>query len=145
MSREVREVVAIVVRRSDRPDHILAVQRPDDDEDLPGVWGLPAGRRQADENVMQAARRAGREKLGVELEVGKELAQGRAERPAYSLVMHLIEASIRAGEPSVPQPFPGITQYQAWRWAEADLFEPGAGKGSLCCRLFLGQLERGRE
>src|SRR5690606_2237065 len=34
--------VAVLIRHPDDATQVLLVQRPDDDEDLPGVWGLPA-------------------------------------------------------------------------------------------------------
>ena len=49
------------------PEGLLLVRRPDDDENLPGVWGLPAVSLAAGESEEDAVRRAGRDKLGVEL------------------------------------------------------------------------------
>ena len=58
------------------PEGLLLVRRPDDDESLPGVWGLPAVSLAPGESEEDAVRRAGRDKLGVELEplepVGRE-------------------------------------------------------------------------
>ncbi len=118
---------------------VLVVQRPPDDEDLPDAWGLPAGSLRADEAWAAAVRRAGRDKLGVQLEVGAELNRGTLERAAYTLEMRLFEARIVAGALAVPQPIEGVTQYQAWRWATADALEPAAAAGSLCSRLFLSR------
>lgn len=136
-SRPVREAVALVVRHPTDPDRVLAVLRPPDDPELPDVWGLPAASRRPGESWADAARRAAREKLGVSLRVGRELAHGTAERPAYTLAMRLLEGEIADGEPRVPQPYPEVTQYRAWRWATPDLLAPAADLGSLCCRLFL--------
>ena len=49
------------------PEGLLLVRRPDDDDDLPGVWGLPAASLAEGESEEDAVRRAGREKLGVEV------------------------------------------------------------------------------
>jgi len=137
VTRPVREAVALVVRHPSDPGRVLAVLRPPDDPELPDVWGLPAGRRRPAESWADAARRAAREKLGVSLELGRELARGTAERPAYTLAMRLFEGTITDGNPQVPQPYPEVTQYHAWRWATPDLLAPAADLGSLCCRLFL--------
>ncbi len=118
---------------------VLVVQRPSDDEDLPDAWGLPAGSLRPGEDWAEAVRRAGREKLGVQLEVGPELNRGTLERTAYTLEMRLFQARILSGAPAAPQPVPGVTQYQSWRWGTAAVLEPAAAAGSLCSRLFLGR------
>jgi hypothetical protein len=83
-----------------------------------------------------AAARVGREKLGVEVEQLTPLRRGATLRPGYRLEMELFQARIAAGEPSVPQPGKGVTQYAAWEWSGPDILEPAAARGSLCCRLF---------
>ncbi|HMJ97325.1 MAG TPA: NUDIX domain-containing protein, partial [Thermoleophilaceae bacterium] len=112
----------------ERPDGLLLVRRPDDDESLPGVWGLPAVSLGPGESEEDAVRRAGRDKLGVEMEplepVGREGG------------MTDWRARIAAGEPAVPQPGPN-TQYTDLRWGEAAQLVPGAREGSLCCRVLL--------
>lgn len=129
--------VSFVIFQPGSGDKVLIVQRPSDDEELPDAWGLPAGSLREGEDWAGAVRRAGRDKLGVELEVVRELNRGELDRAAYTLDMRLLEARIAAGEPSVPQPVEGVTQYQAWRWGEAADLAPAAARGSLCSRLFL--------
>jgi ADP-ribose pyrophosphatase YjhB (NUDIX family) len=121
---------------------VLAVLRPPDDPELPGVWGLPAAGVRAGEDLETAARRAGRDKLGVELGGLRTWRSGATERPGYRLEMCLFRARIAGGEPDVPQPVPGVTQYVEWRWAEPEVLEPAAELGSLCCHLFLGGTAR---
>lgn len=134
MGRRIKRSVAVAIKDGDR---VLIVQRPRDDEDLPNAWGLPAASLRAAEDWVAAVRRAGREKLGVELEVGKELLRGSLDRKDYTLEMRLFEARIGKEEPAVPQPDTTVTQYQSWRWGSAPDLEPAAQKGSLCCRLYL--------
>jgi 8-oxo-dGTP diphosphatase len=129
--------VALAIRDPARPGAVLIVQRPADDEDLPNVWGLPAATLVADESWDAAARRAGRDKLGVELQIGRVLNEGFTERPAYRLEMRVVEATIGAGQPQVPQNVEGVTQYQAWRWGVDSDLNDAAGRGSLCSRLYL--------
>ncbi|MFW6079714.1 MAG: NUDIX domain-containing protein, partial [Gemmatimonadota bacterium] len=123
------------------PDEVLQVRRPPDDEHLPNVWGLPAGTLREGESWEDAVRRSGREKLGVELDVGSELNHGTTERHEYTLEMKLFEAGIVAGEPRAPQPDVGVTQYTDWRWGAARDLAPAAEKGSLCSRLYLEQAD----
>ena len=78
------------------------MRRPEDDESLPGVWGLPAASLAEGETEEDAVRRAGRDKLGVEA------------RPVHRVgsdgTMTDWQVEIAEGEPSVPQPGPN-TQY----------------------------------
>jgi len=110
------------------PDGLLLVRRPDDDESLPGVWGLPAASPAGDESDEDAVRRAGREKLGVEVVPLRPAgSEGR---------MTDWEVRIVAGTPSVPQDGPN-TQYSELRWGEPLDLVPAAREGSLCCRALL--------
>jgi 8-oxo-dGTP diphosphatase len=129
--------VAVAIRDPAHAGRVLVVQRPDDDEDLPGAWGLPAASRAPGESWEEAARRAARDKLGVELDGLEHIRAGSLRRPAYVLEMDLVAASLAAGEPAVPRQVAGVTQYQAWRWGGADDLAPAAARGSLCSRLYL--------
>ncbi|MFV1987089.1 MAG: NUDIX domain-containing protein [Gemmatimonadota bacterium] len=123
----------------------LLVRRPDDDADLPGVWGLPAGTLDADETAQGLVRRIGRGKLGIEVEPGAVVATGAADRAAYRLDMELWTATILDGVPNVEaSPVHGgdQTRYAAWKWDDPSALEEGAREGSLCCRLGV-ELARG--
>lgn len=110
------------------PEGLLLVRRPDDDEDLPGVWGLPAVSLAPGESEEEAVRRAGRDKLGVEVEPVERV--GREES------MTDWEARIVSGHPVVPQPGTR-TQYTELRFGEPSDLVPAAREGSLCCRVLL--------
>ncbi len=117
-------------------EKVLAVLRPEYD-DLPNVWGLPAGSLRPGETFEDAVLRSGMEKLGVDVRVVKLINQGRINRPSYALHMRVYEAEIIKGCPHIPKPVKGITQYQKWCWVTPDILVPAAQKGSLCTRLFL--------
>lgn len=134
MERPVKRSVSVAIRGG---HDVLIVQRPRDDEDLPDAWGLPAASLHEDESWEDAVRRAGRQKLGVDLAVGRELNRGTLTRSGYTLEMRLYEAAIEQGSATVPQPDTRVTQYQQWRWGRAEDLLPAAQAGSLCCRLFL--------
>jgi len=110
------------------PRGLLLVRRPDDDEDLPGVWGLPAVSLAPGESEAEAVLRAGRDKLGVEVEP--------VERVGREQTMTDWEARIVSGEPAVPQPGPH-TQYAELRFGGPADLVPAARRGSLCCRALL--------
>jgi ADP-ribose pyrophosphatase YjhB (NUDIX family) len=135
----IKRSVSLAIRDFAQPSAVLIVQRPADDEDLPNVWGLPAATLAADESWQDAARRAGRDKLGIDLDIGALLNDGSLDRAAYTLEMRVYEATIRAGLPEVPQRVEGVTQYQRWRWGHDGDLEPAAQMGSLCSRLYLAR------
>jgi len=92
------------------------------------VWGLPAASLVAGESEEDAVRRAGREKLGVELRPLRPLGEDGG------MTDWLVD--IVAGEPSVPQDAPN-TQYAELRWGDAAELVPAARRGSLCSRVLL--------
>ena len=140
----IRRAIALIIEQPGQPGapeaappRWLIVRRPAGDPDLPGVWGLPAGSRAADESDEALVRRIGRDKLGVELADLGALAGGHLDRDGYQLRMRVHAARLVSGEPSVPQPAPGVTQYSDWRWDAPAALRDGAARGSLCCRLAL--------
>ena len=117
--------ISLVIEES---DGLLLVRRPDDDETLPGAWGLPAASLLEGESEEEAVRRAGREKLGVEVEpLGVVGSDGAMTDWAVR---------IEAGDPTVPQAGPR-TQYAELRWGEARDLVAAARQGSLCSRALL--------
>ena len=110
---------------------ILAIRRPDNDDELPGIWGLPAGTCRETETVEQVIGRIGLEKLGVVLCPVGQIASGQQDRPAYKLMMELWEATME-----------GTPTYSEWQWAGFNVLEPGAANGSLCCALALQNKSR---
>ena len=120
------------------PGGLLLVRRPEGDESLPGTWGLPAATLRQGEGEEDAVRRAGRDKLGVEVRPLRVLGEASGERPAYRILMRDWEVEIAAGEPVVPQPGEG-TQYESLRWGDAAELVPAARRGSLCARVLLGE------
>lgn len=137
MSRPLKQSVSVVIRNPADPSQVLIVLRPPHDDDLPNVWGLPAGSLRPGESWEEVVRRVGLEKLGVQLKAGAELERGTTERRDYRLEMRLFEAEIEKGHPFVPQPDVEHTQYTTWKWGTTADLEPAAQRGSLCCRLYL--------
>jgi len=137
--KPIRDSIAFVIW-NDTHNKVLAVQRPANDENLPNVWGLPAGSLLKGENFEDCALRAGKEKLGVQIEIVHLFGQGNIERDEYILHMKEFEVRIISGTPSVPQNVLGVTQYQGWKWADPVLMVEAAQKGSLCSRILLVKL-----
>ena len=128
-----KQSISLVV---EHPAGLLLVRRPEDDEDLPGLWGLPAASLEEGESEEEAVRRAGRDKLGVEVRPLRPLGEATGERPGYRILMRDWEAEILSGRPAVPQPGAG-TQYDQLRWGTVAELMPAARAGSLCCRILL--------
>ena len=99
--KRLKRSVALVI---EGPRGLLLVQRPEHDESLPGEWGLPAATLRPGEHEKDAVRRAGRDKLGVEVRLLRPLGQAEDERPGYRILMRDWVVEIAAGEPAVPQP-----------------------------------------
>jgi ADP-ribose pyrophosphatase YjhB (NUDIX family) len=115
---------------------LLIVRRPDDDESLPGLWGLPAVSLADGESEEDAVRRVGQAKLGADVRPLGLVGEEQAERGDQRIVMRDWRADLVEGEPQVPQAGAG-TQYTALRWGTAADLVPAARAGSLCCRVLL--------
>ena len=134
--KPIKYAISFVIYSQD-PSKFLIVQRPSDDENLPDIWGLPAGSVKDNETFKECVIRSGREKLGVELKPTKFIGRNNIERENYILHMEVYEAEIVSGEPEVPQSIQGITQYQKWRWGVSSDLKNAASKGSLCSQIYL--------
>src|SRR5262245_27763890 len=110
MALPIKHSVAVMIFNEDQ---ILTIRRPDDDDELPGIWGLPAGTCRGEETAQQVIRRIGREKLGVILDPVRKVVFGTQDRPAYRLEMELWEASMH-----------GTPTYREWKWGPVDLLVP---------------------
>ncbi len=131
--------VALLIYPAGERGRFLVVRRPQHpEEELPGVWGLPAATLRPGEEEAEAARRAARQKLGTEVRLLGVRARGAQDRPGYRLEMALFEAEL-VGLPRLPEPPPHaeVTYYTDWRWADALVLVDAAQRGSLCARLAL--------
>ena len=140
----VKKAVALAISTSSEPGMVLMVQRPNEPgEELPGMWGLPAASIRAGETCAEAAVRAGRDKLGVELDLQDALAFGQQERDSYVLTMTVYRANLDVGETGLKlgSTHDGTTQYTSWRWASPEALQPAADLGSLCSKLYLRWLK----
>lgn len=133
--------VAFIIYNPGRSKFII-VRRPANDDNLPNVWGLPAGSLGEKETFEDAVVRSAKDKLGLEVRIVKFVSEGEIERDQYILHMKEFEVEIVNGVPSVPQAISGITQYSEWKWGVADDLIEAAQRGSLCSRLYLESVKR---
>src|SRR5579875_3528196 len=98
-----RHSVALVIKNDNV--ELLIVKRPDDkDGPLAGVWGFPATTLRENETEIEAARRIGPTKLGVEVTVSAKIGERSGERESYTLHLSDYEATVCEGQtPHVPQ------------------------------------------
>ena len=140
VSKPIRKSVALVLVKEDDPSKVLLVRRPQDDEEFPGMWGLPATLLRNGETCEEVARRIGVEKLGVEVRVGGLISSGKQERCGYILEMDLYDARLDGSVVSLPvSPTAGrdVTLYTSWRWGDPAELNDSARQGSLCSQLLL--------
>ena len=136
----VKRCVALAVMNRDCPSKILLVQRPEDDQEFPGTWGLPAASLRPEETPERAARRIGTQKLGTKIRLGTMVACGRQQRAQYTLEMSLYEAKVDRSPlslPTGPGRGPKVTLYTGWRWGVSQDLTGSALRGSLCSQLLL--------
>jgi ADP-ribose pyrophosphatase YjhB (NUDIX family) len=112
-------------------ESLLSLRRPDDDDELPGIWGLPAGTLRAGETTEDLIKRIGRDKLGVKLTPVRQINSDKQIRRHYLLEMELWEASME-----------GTPSHREWRWASIESLRAGAEAGSLCCELAIKSKNR---
>ena len=131
--------VALAIRPQGDGARVLLVRRPDDDNEFPAAWGLPAATCIGPETLEEAARRIGLQKLGVEVRLGKVIGSGAQDRDDYVIEMHLFDAWLDSEAPalSVDAGGSGLTHYTSWRWGQPSDLAESAGMGSLCSRLLL--------
>lgn len=134
-----REAVSLVI--TDDDNKFLTVKRAvNPNDDLGGVWGLPAVLLKEGESHKDAALRVGRQKLGVDIELGTKIGDSTHERKAYILHLTDYEAKIVKGIPTVPQ---GQSDQSIIHYAECKfssdpaILLKAAKKGSQCTQIFL--------
>ena len=139
----IKRSVALAVAQPGEPRKVLLVCRPEDDEELPGMLGLPAASCRTGETYEAAARRIGPQKLGTGITLGERLATGTQVRAGYTLEMSLYSATLNQAAPSLRSgrgTSQAVTRYVAWRWGDPSELADSARRGSLCCRLLLETL-----
>ena len=134
--------VAIVLRDITQPDKFLIVQRPGDDPDMAGHWGLPAVTLRPGELLEDGARRVCQQKLGCSAAPIRLVGSMFQERNSYDLLLFDIEMMLdRSTAPDVLAATGSGTYYTAQKWsAQPTDLAPSAKLGSCCSSIFLTDL-----
>lgn len=119
-----KESVAIVIQ-NDRGE-FLVVQRANDDS-FAGNWGLPAASLKGNETSEDMAKRAAKDKLGVDIEIISTIGDRTEDKGEY--LEHLTEYLVRItnGEPSLETRDPSVSRYTAFKFTDdASILIPAA-------------------
>lgn len=134
--KPIKESVAFYALNADSA--FLAIKRSDDDESLPGVWGLPAASVRPGESQEDAIKRAARDKLGLEVEALRYTGDDRQDRGSYNLHLSEYEVKIISGVPHILNTDSTTSHYAAFQWSQdPELLREAAERGSSCSRIFL--------
>jgi len=87
---------------------------------LSGLWEFPGGRVENDESDEDALKREVLERLGAEVEVGKQIAKRTHQYEGYGVDLILYEASFPVG---VVEPELIKLRVADFRWVRSDEFE----------------------
>lgn len=147
MGKQVKYVVAVVLKNND--NGFLVVKRPDDDPDLGGHWGFPAGTLKPGELPEQAAKRICKEKLNCGTDATRFLGLMFQKRNNYDIFLMDLDMILAEGQqPDVHAATTENTAYVDQKWSSnpQDLMASAEG-GSCCSSIFLadrGLLDRER-
>ena len=139
MSKQVKYVVAVVLKNKSNPDEFLVVKRPDDDPDLGGHWGFPAATMKPGELPEQAAKRICEEKLNCTAEATRFLGIMFQKRNSYDIFLMDVDTLLDEGQqPDVHKANTENTAYVDQKWSTDPMnLMPSAKGGSCCSSIFL--------
>jgi ADP-ribose pyrophosphatase YjhB (NUDIX family) len=135
--KKTKESISLVI--TDDNDNFLAVKRANDPtDDLANVWGFPAISLKEGETHLEGAIRVGKQKLGIDIELGEKIGDSTHDRDDYIIHLTDYKAKITKGVPTAPQGDISVSQYSECKFSNDPtiLFE-AASKGSLCTQLYL--------
>ena len=147
MSKQIKYVVAIALKKKANSDEFLVVKRPDDDPDLGGHWGLPAASTKDGELPEQAAQRVCKEKLGCEATAVRFMGLMYQKRNSYDIFLMDVEMILNDGQTAdVHKANTENTAYTEQKWTTDPMDLMASAKGGSCCSsIFLtdkGLLDR---
>jgi ADP-ribose pyrophosphatase YjhB (NUDIX family) len=134
MSKQVKYVVAVVLKKQKDGDEFLVVKRPDDDPDLGGHWGFPAATMKDGELPEEAAKRICKEKLNCEAEASRFLGIMFQKRNRYDIFLMDVDMVLSEGQnPDVHAAITENTAYVDQKWSNDPMDLMASAKGGSCC------------
>lgn len=130
-----KESVAIVI--TNEKGEFLTVRRAGDDT-FPGQWGLPAASLRSGETNEDTAKRAAKDKLGVNVEVLDVIGDMTVDKGDYFAHLTEYHARIIEGKPVLKARDQSVSQYESCKYSsDPAILVPAAQQGSLCSRIYL--------
>ena len=147
MSKQIKYVVAVALKKSANSDEFLVVKRPDDDPDLGGHWGLPAVSMKDGELPEQATQRVCKEKLDCKATAVRFMGLMYQKCNSYDIFLMDIEMILDEGQTTdVHNAHTENTAYTDQKWTTDPMDLMASAKGGSCCSsIFLtdrGLLDR---
>lgn len=135
MSKLVRHAISVVIINAE--GMVLFSKRSANKKSYPLAWSLPSHFVVDNELPRETVRRIGKEKLGVDLEIGELINEGASDRGDFTLFMHDYLAVTITGEPRIVS-----DDYVELKWANPlDQLKSVTTMGD-CLRLYKDYLER---
>jgi ADP-ribose pyrophosphatase YjhB (NUDIX family) len=128
-----------VVKNRQNANEFLIVERPENDRDLAGSWGFPAGTSENGEAPEMVARRVCQERLGCSATPTRLLGIMFQKRNSYDIFLMDLEMVLDNGQVAdVAKAQTTHTAYTAQKWTTEPLdLMPAAQAGSCCASIFL--------
>ena len=146
MSKQIKYVVAAILKNKENPEEFLVVKRPDDDLDLGGHWGFPAVTMKPGELPEEAAVRICKEKLNCEARPTRFLGIMFQKRNSYDIFLMDVDLELTGDQPDVHAADTENTAYVDQKWStDPEDLRASANGGSCCSSIFLtdrGLLDR---
>ncbi|HSX33759.1 MAG TPA: NUDIX hydrolase [Candidatus Saccharimonadales bacterium] len=147
MAKQLKYVVAVILKDKQNSEQFLVVKRPDDDPDLRGNWGFPAVTMLTGELPEQAAKRVCQEKLNCGATATRFLGIMFQKRNNYDIFLMDVEMALDGDQqPDVHAAHTENTAYTDQKWStDPEDLRASANGGSCCSSIFLtdrGLLDR---
>jgi len=137
-----KKAVALVIFRDESREEIVSVLRPEEDQDHPGAWGLPATSLKEGEDWEDAVHRAAENKLGVDVSIEGLMSEGGQARDEYGITLRNYRVEIESGEVEVDRGQTEGTDYVEWSWRPPNaLRDTAEDSESLCTTLLLDYMD----
>lgn len=130
----IRHAVSVVIDNG--KGKTLFALRSTEASSFPSTWSLPSHFVEREEKFEDTIGRIGKHKLGVKLELGELLNEGKSDRGDFILFMHDFEAKVLEGEPHL-----NSEHYTELKWEEPTKQINSMRVMGDCCRLYKEYLE----
>ena len=128
-NKPIRHAVSVVIQNN-KNETLFALRSPKSTS-YPLAWSLPSHYVEGNESHQETVKRIGKNKLGVDLEIGELLNEGNSDRGDFELFMHDYLATVKSGEPGIVS-----DNYTELKWSEPKSQLKSMKIMGDCCRLY---------